>query len=96
MSDSTDQTEYRGPEIPTPLGDQLQLALGLDERPETFGDWVNALALFADRSEHAEQEHHDGRDDCCGTGERQLVEAHHTGGRFHLVRVLIRGRCTHE
>ena len=51
MSDPTDQTEYRGPEIPMPLGDQLQLALGLDERPETFGDWVNALAFFADRDD---------------------------------------------
>jgi hypothetical protein len=49
MSDSPNTTKYRGPEIPTPLGDQLQLALGLDERPETFGDWVDALAFIADR-----------------------------------------------
>lgn len=51
MNDSADTTEYRGPEIPTPLGDQLQLALGLDERPETFGDWVDALAFLADRDD---------------------------------------------
>lgn len=51
MSRSTTETEYRGPDIPTPLGDQLQLALGLDERPETFGDWVDALAFLADRDD---------------------------------------------
>ena len=51
MSDSPNTTEYRGPEIPTPLGDQLQLALGLDERLETFGDWVDTLALIADRDD---------------------------------------------
>ena len=51
MSDSPNTTEYRGPEIPTPLGDQLQLALGLDERPEMFGDWVDALAFVADRDD---------------------------------------------
>ena len=51
MSDSPNTTEYRGPEIPTPLGDQLQLALGLDERPEMFGDWVDALAFIADRDD---------------------------------------------
>ncbi|QIO25274.1 organomercurial lyase [Haloarcula sp. JP-L23] len=51
MSDSIEGTEYRGPEVPTPLGDQLQLALGLDERPKTFGDWVDALAFLADRDD---------------------------------------------
>jgi hypothetical protein len=51
MSDPVHTTEYRGPEIPTPLGDQLQLALGLDERPEMFGDWVDALAFLADRDD---------------------------------------------
>lgn len=49
MSDSTDPTAYRGPEIPAELGDQLQHVLGLDERPATFGDWVDALAFVADR-----------------------------------------------
>lgn len=51
MSDSTEVTKYRGPNVPTALGDQLQLALGLDERPETFGDWVDALAFIADRDD---------------------------------------------
>lgn len=45
----TPTTEYRGPDIPQPLGEQLQLALGLDERPDVFGDWVNALARLAER-----------------------------------------------
>lgn len=51
MSESSPPTEYRGPEIPTPLGDQLQLALGLEDRPETFGDWVTALAFLAERDD---------------------------------------------
>lgn len=45
------KTEYRGPELPAPLGDRLQLALGLDERPEAFGDWVDAVARLADRAD---------------------------------------------
>lgn len=48
MSDSTPTTEYCRPNIPTPLGDQLQLTLGLDGRPETFSDWVDALAFLVD------------------------------------------------
>ena len=51
MSDSTDGRAYRGPDVPAPLGDQLRLALGLDERPKTFGDWVDALAFIADRDD---------------------------------------------
>lgn len=51
MNDSTEATEYRGPDIPTPLGEQLRIALGLDERPEAFGDWVDALAFIADRDD---------------------------------------------
>lgn len=51
MSDSIEGTEYRGPEVLTSLGDQLQFALGLDEPPKTFGDWVNALTFLADRDD---------------------------------------------
>ena len=51
MSDPTEGIAYRGPDVPTPLGEQLQLALSLDERPETFGDWVDALAFLADRDD---------------------------------------------
>ena len=51
MSDSTEGIAYRGPAVPMPLGEQLQLALGLDECPETFGDWVDALAFIADRDD---------------------------------------------
>ena len=51
MSDSSEDLAYRGPDVPTPLGDQLRLALGLDERPEAFGDWVDALAFIADRDD---------------------------------------------
>jgi hypothetical protein len=49
MSEADDATAYRGPDIPEPLGDQLQTALGLDQRPRTFGDWVDALAHLLDR-----------------------------------------------
>ncbi|MFB6299218.1 MAG: organomercurial lyase [Halobacteriales archaeon] len=51
MSDPDFTTAYRGPEIPTRLGEQLQLALGLDDRPAVFGDWVEALAAIADRDD---------------------------------------------
>ena len=47
------ESEYRGPDIPDPLSEQLQLVLGLDTRPETFSDWVDALAHTADRNEIA-------------------------------------------
>lgn len=40
---------YRGPSIPEPIGEQLRRALGLDERPRVFADWIDALARLADR-----------------------------------------------
>lgn len=49
MSDSDADVTYRGPDVPTALGEQLQVALGLDERPETLGDWIEAMASVADR-----------------------------------------------
>lgn len=51
MSDYNTGDSYRGPAIPPRLGDQLQLALGLDERPATFGDWLDALAFLVDRDD---------------------------------------------
>lgn len=45
------RTEYRGPDLSAALGDRLQLALGLDERPEAFGDWIDAVAALADRAD---------------------------------------------
>ena len=51
MSKPEFETEYRGPDIPTPLGERLALALGLDERPKTFGDWVTAMTRIADRDD---------------------------------------------
>lgn len=51
MSGSNTPVEYRGPEIPKSLGGQLQLVLGLDNRPEVFGDWVEALAFLAERDD---------------------------------------------
>lgn len=49
MPDSADHTEYRGPDISPPIGNQLQVVLGLDDRPESFGDWVNAMAYITER-----------------------------------------------
>lgn len=51
MSDSDTEMEYRGPDIPTALGQQLQVALGLDDRPKTFGDWIEAMAFIANRDD---------------------------------------------
>lgn len=51
MSHSDPESEYRGPDIPNSLGEQLELALGLDTRPQTFSDWVDALARIADRND---------------------------------------------
>lgn len=49
MSGSDADVTYRGPAVPTALGEQLRIALGLDERPETLGDWIGAVASTADR-----------------------------------------------
>lgn len=46
---NTDDTAYQGPEIPTPLGEQLRVVLDLDDRPRTFGDYVDAMAVLVDR-----------------------------------------------
>lgn len=51
MSNSPNESTYRGPDIRPELGEQLHLVLGLDDRPETFGDWVRALAHIADRDD---------------------------------------------
>lgn len=53
MSESHEAAAYRGPDIPQPLGEQLQVALGLDARPHTFSDWVEAMATIVDRNEIA-------------------------------------------
>ncbi|MFB6136983.1 MAG: organomercurial lyase [Halobacteriaceae archaeon] len=44
---------YDGPDIPRPLGENLRVALGLAERPETFADWVDALFAVAARDDLA-------------------------------------------
>lgn len=51
MSNTERDTSYRGPDIPAQLGERLALALGLDDRPETFGDWVTAMSRIADRDD---------------------------------------------
>lgn len=48
--DPGDDSTYRGPSIPGPLGEGLRTALGLDERPSRFGDYVDAMARFVDRA----------------------------------------------
>lgn len=45
----SDDDPYRGPTIPEALGDQLRTVMGLEARPGTFGDWVDAMAALADR-----------------------------------------------
>ena len=49
MRNADEETEYRGPDIPTPIGEKLQIVHGLTERPERFGDWVEAMAYITDR-----------------------------------------------
>lgn len=41
--------EYSGPDVPAPLGERLQTAFRLDERPRTFADWVGAMARVVER-----------------------------------------------
>lgn len=48
--DPDDATEYHGPAVPEPLGEQLQAVFAVDERPRTFGDVVDAVADLADRA----------------------------------------------
>lgn len=40
---------YRGPTIPAALGERLRTLLDLEARPETFGDWVDAMARVVAR-----------------------------------------------
>lgn len=49
MTEPTQHDGYRGPDIPTEMGEQLEVALGLGDRPRTFGDWVEELAAIAER-----------------------------------------------
>lgn len=51
MRNPSHDDEYRGPDIPSDLGEQLQVALGLHERPGTFGDWVEELAAITARDD---------------------------------------------
>jgi len=44
-----DTAEYSGPAVPVSLGERLQTAFRLDERPRTFGDWVDAMTHVAER-----------------------------------------------
>lgn len=47
---ATDPTApYRGPAIPRPLGNRLRTAMGLEDRPDYFGDWVEAWVRIANR-----------------------------------------------
>lgn len=46
---ANDDEAYRGPTIPAPMGEQLRRTLGLDDRPRTFGDWVESIAVVTDR-----------------------------------------------
>ena len=49
MSQPRTDSTYRGPEIPEALGEQIRRVLGLDQRPDVFSDWVEALARIAER-----------------------------------------------
>ncbi|MFB6352671.1 MAG: organomercurial lyase [Halobacteriales archaeon] len=46
---SDDGSTYRGPAIPRPLGEGLQLALDLDQRPRDFGEYVDEMATLVER-----------------------------------------------
>lgn len=48
MDDHRADSEYRGTDIPPPVGTQLGAALGLDETPATLGEWVDALLARVD------------------------------------------------
>lgn len=40
---------YRGPTIPPVLAENLRIALDLDDRPDTFGAWVDEMAAITER-----------------------------------------------
>lgn len=44
-----DGSAYRGPDIPQPLGAGLQVALDLEQRPRTFGEYVDEMASLIER-----------------------------------------------
>lgn len=44
-----DGSAYRGPAIPRPLGEGLRVALDLEQRPRTFGEYVDEMASLVER-----------------------------------------------
>lgn len=46
---SNNSDDYRGPTIPAVLAENLRIALALDDRPDTFGAWVDAMAEITER-----------------------------------------------
>lgn len=49
MSTSGSEDGYRGPTIPPVFAENLRIALDLEDRPETFGAWVDAMATITER-----------------------------------------------
>ena len=49
MSDSTDVDENRETEIPPVVGEQLQVAFRLDDRPRTLREWGAAIGNIVER-----------------------------------------------
>lgn len=49
MSTSGNDDGYRGPTIPPVLAENLRIALGLEDRPETFGAWVDEMVAITER-----------------------------------------------
>ncbi len=43
-----DDNSYTGPALPRSLGTRLETALSLSERPETFGEYVDAMATLVE------------------------------------------------
>ena len=48
-ADTDPSGTYRGPAIPRPMGNRLRTAMGLEDRPDHFGDWVETWVRIADR-----------------------------------------------
>lgn len=51
MSNTDEEIKYRGPTIPTPIGENFQITLGLANCAETFGDWVEAIEYVTKRED---------------------------------------------
>jgi len=49
MNESTDTESNHRTEIPKPVGDGLQAALGLSDRPRTLTDWGTAMSEVVER-----------------------------------------------